>query len=52
MHGVQCRAAFIFARLRGRWAVVPGRTKPVFVAIGLAGTGMIARTILYSVRAA
>ena len=27
---------------------VPGRIKPVFVSIGLAGNGMIARTILYS----
>ncbi len=31
---------------------VPGRTKPVFVSIGLAGSGMVARTILYSLRAA
>ena len=31
---------------------VPGRTKPVFVSIGLAGNGMVARTILYSLRAA
>ncbi len=28
--------------------VVPGRSKPVYVSIGLAGNGMIARTILYS----
>ena len=31
---------------------VPGRTKPVFVSIGLAGNGMVARTILYSLRPA
>ena len=31
---------------------VPGRNKPVFVAIGLAGNGMVARTILDSVRPA
>ncbi len=31
---------------------VPGRDKPVFVSIGLAGNGMAARTILDSVRAA
>jgi hypothetical protein len=31
---------------------VPGRTAPVVVSIGLAGNGMIARTILYSLRAA
>jgi hypothetical protein len=31
---------------------VPGRDKPVFVSIGLAGNGMTARTILYSLRAA
>ncbi len=31
---------------------VPGRTKPVLVSIGLAGNGMVARTILYSLRAA
>ena len=31
---------------------VPGRSKPVFVSIGLAGNGVIARTILYSLRAA
>jgi hypothetical protein len=31
---------------------VPGRSKPVFVSIGLAGNGMVARTILYSIRAA
>ena len=30
---------------------VPGRSKPVYVSIGLAGNGMIARTILYSLRA-
>ena len=29
---------------------VPGRTKPVFVSVGLAGNGMIARTIVYSLR--
>ena len=27
---------------------VPGRSKSVFVSIGLAGNGMVARTILYS----
>ena len=31
---------------------VPGRSKPVIVSIGLAGNGMVARTILYSLRAA
>jgi hypothetical protein len=31
---------------------VPGRPRPVFVSIGLAGDGMVARTILYSLRAA
>lgn len=31
---------------------VPGHTKPVYVSIGLAGNGMLARTILYSLRAA
>jgi hypothetical protein len=31
-------------------ATVPGRAKPVFVSIGLAGSGMVARTILYSLR--
>lgn len=31
---------------------VPGRSKPVFVSIGLAGDGMVARAILYSLRAA
>ena len=31
---------------------VPGRSKPVFVSIGLAGNGMVARTILYSMRRA
>lgn len=31
---------------------VPGRTRPVTVSIGLAGNGMVARTILYSLRAA
>jgi hypothetical protein len=30
---------------------VPGRSKPVYVSIGLARNGMIARTILYSLRA-
>jgi hypothetical protein len=29
---------------------VPGRPKPVIVSIGLAGTGVVARTILYSLR--
>jgi hypothetical protein len=29
---------------------VPGRFKPVIVSIGLAGTGVVARTILYSLR--
>ena len=31
---------------------VPGRSKPVYVSIGLAGNGMVARTILYSLRPA
>jgi hypothetical protein len=31
---------------------VQGRSKPVYVSIGLAGSGMVARTILYSLRAA
>jgi hypothetical protein len=31
---------------------VPGRATPVFVSIGLAGNGMVARTILYSLRRA
>jgi hypothetical protein len=31
---------------------LPGRVKPVFVSIGLAGSGMVARTILYSLAAA
>ncbi len=31
---------------------VPGRKKPDFVSIGLAGNGIVARTILYSLRAA
>jgi hypothetical protein len=31
---------------------VPGRDKPVFVSIGLAGNGTVARTILYSLRRA
>ena len=31
---------------------VPGRAKPVFVSVGLAGNGVVARTILYSLRAA
>jgi hypothetical protein len=31
---------------------VPGRSKPVFVSIGLAGNGMVARTTLCSLRAA
>ena len=31
---------------------VPGRSKPVLVSIGLAGNGMVARTILYSLRTA
>jgi hypothetical protein len=30
---------------------VPGRSKPVFVSIGLAANGIVARTILYSLRA-
>ncbi len=29
---------------------VPGRSKPVFVSIGLAGNGMVARTLLDSLR--
>ena len=31
---------------------VPGRDKPVFLSIGLAGNGMVARAILYSLQAA
>jgi hypothetical protein len=31
---------------------VPGRSTPVIVSIGLAGSGKVARTILYSLRAA
>jgi len=30
---------------------VPGRDEPVLVSIGLAGNGMVARTILYSLQA-
>ncbi|MGO9198722.1 MAG: hypothetical protein ACLQK4_16545 [Acidimicrobiales bacterium] len=30
---------------------VPGRKTPVLVSIGLAGNGMTARTVLYSLRA-
>jgi hypothetical protein len=29
---------------------LPGRSKPMYVSIGLAGNGMVARTILYSLR--
>ena len=32
--------------------MVPGRTKPLLVSIGLAGNGLIARAILYSLNAA
>ena len=32
--------------------VVPGRSKPVVMSIGLANSGTVARTILYSLRAA
>ncbi len=31
---------------------VPGRSKPVYLSIGLAGNGMVARTIVYSLRVA
>lgn len=31
---------------------VPVRSKPLYMSIGLAGNGMMARTILYSLRAA
>jgi hypothetical protein len=31
---------------------VPGRSKPVFVSLGLAGNGVVARTILYSLKEA
>jgi hypothetical protein len=31
---------------------VPGRSKPVYVSIGLAGNGMVAKTILYSLQTA
>jgi hypothetical protein len=31
---------------------VPGRSQPVYVSIGLAGNGMVARTILYSLKEA
>ncbi|MGA3354482.1 MAG: hypothetical protein ABSD85_15065 [Acidimicrobiales bacterium] len=31
---------------------VPGRSKPVYVSLGLAGNGMVAKTILYSLRPA
>jgi hypothetical protein len=31
---------------------VPGRSRPTLVDIGLAGNGMVARSILYSLRAA
>jgi hypothetical protein len=39
--------AILFLRV-----TVPGRKTPVLVSIGLAGNGMMARTILYSLRAA
>jgi hypothetical protein len=31
---------------------VPGRSKTVYVSIGLAGNGVVARTILYSLKEA
>ena len=45
--GLLARVSILVLRVN-----VPGRDKPVFVSIGLAGNGMIARTILYSFRAA
>ena len=52
LHGLKvCPSALVYSVLLLQVSV-PGRHLPVYVSIGLAGTGMVARTILYSIRAA
>ena len=46
-----CQSTYAYSFLILR-VTVPGRPKPVYFSIGLAGNGMVARTILYSLRAA
>jgi len=46
-----CPSGLVYSVLLLR-VTVPGLSKPVFVSIGLAGNGIVARTILYSLRAA
>jgi len=53
LHGLTaCPASSPAYSILGLKVRVPGRATPVFVSIGLAGNGMVARTILYSLRRA
>jgi hypothetical protein len=53
IHGLTaCPATSLTYSILFLKVTVPGRTTPVVVSIGLVGNGMVARTILYSLRAA
>jgi len=53
LHGLTaCPAISLSYSILVLKVTVPGRNKPVFVSIGLAGNGVVARTILYSLKAA
>jgi hypothetical protein len=53
LHGLRgCMTRITYGGVFELIVAVPGRSRPTLVEIGLAGSGMIARTILYSLRAA
>jgi hypothetical protein len=53
LHGLQaCVTSWQYGGVLGLIVAVPGRSRPTLVEIGLAGNGMVAKTILDSLRAA
>jgi hypothetical protein len=53
LHGLRgCMTRITYEGVFGLIIPVPGRSRPTLVEIGLAGNGMVARTILHSLRAA
>ncbi len=53
LHGLRaCVTSGTYGGVLELIVAVPGRSRPTLVEIGLAGNGMVARTILYSLRAA
>jgi hypothetical protein len=53
LHGLRaCVTSWQYGSVLGLIVAVPGRSRPTLVEIGLAGNGMVAKTILDSLRAA